>query len=90
MTIMLSCSTVAVATQSRYGTWAAATQRLCRQIAAIIQMSVPSTIKMSTEASGKFRNPNWTCAEQVGFVLVPPGQIDLPPYHYGFVFEKRA
>lgn len=31
-----------------------------------------------------------SCAEQVGFVLMPPGQIDLPPYHYGFVFEKRA
>lgn len=31
-----------------------------------------------------------SCAEQVGFVLLPPGQIDLPPYHYGFVFEKRA
>ncbi len=26
-------------------------------------------------------------AEQVGFVLLPPGLIDLPPYHYGFVFE---
>lgn len=25
--------------------------------------------------------------EQVGFELLPPGQIDLPPYHYGFVFH---
>lgn len=29
-------------------------------------------------------------AEQVGFVLLPPGQMDLPPYHYGFVFQKPA
>ncbi len=27
-------------------------------------------------------------AEQVGFVLLPPGLIDLPPYHYGFVFQR--
>ena len=27
-------------------------------------------------------------AEQVGFQLLPPGLIDLPPYHYGFVFER--
>lgn len=27
-------------------------------------------------------------AEQIGFVLLPPGIVDLPPYHYGFVFEK--
>ncbi len=29
-------------------------------------------------------------AEQVGFVLLPPGQIDLPPYHYGLVFGRPA
>jgi len=29
-------------------------------------------------------------AEQVGFVLLPPGLIDLPPHHYGFVFERPA
>jgi len=29
-------------------------------------------------------------AEQVGFVLLPPGQIDLPPYHYGFLFTRPA
>ena len=29
-------------------------------------------------------------AEQVGFVLLPPGLIDLPPYHYGFVFQRPA
>lgn len=27
-------------------------------------------------------------AEQVGFELLPPGLIDLPPYHYGFVFRR--
>lgn len=27
-------------------------------------------------------------AEQAGFGLLPPGQIDLPPYHYGFVFTR--
>jgi ubiquinone/menaquinone biosynthesis C-methylase UbiE len=26
--------------------------------------------------------------EQVGYKLLPPGLIDLPPYHYGFVFEQ--
>ena len=29
-----------------------------------------------------------TWAEQVGFQLSPPGLIDLPPYHYGFVFRR--
>jgi ubiquinone/menaquinone biosynthesis C-methylase UbiE len=29
-------------------------------------------------------------AEQVGFELLPPGFIDLPPYHYGFVFRRPA
>ena len=29
-------------------------------------------------------------AEQVGFELLPPGLIDLPPYHYGFVFRRPA
>ena len=29
---------------------------------------------------------SWT--EQVGFVLLPPGLVDLPPYHYGFAFER--
>jgi ubiquinone/menaquinone biosynthesis C-methylase UbiE len=29
-------------------------------------------------------------AEQVGFALLPPGLIDLPPYHYGFVFRRPA
>jgi SAM-dependent methyltransferase len=27
-------------------------------------------------------------AEQVGFELLPPGPIDLPPYHYGLVFRR--
>lgn len=27
-------------------------------------------------------------AEQVGFALLPPGQIDLPPYHYGYLFQR--
>lgn len=27
-------------------------------------------------------------AEQVGFELLPPGPIDLPPYHYGLVFLR--
>ncbi len=27
-------------------------------------------------------------AEQVGFKLLPSGLVDLPPYHYGFVFER--
>lgn len=26
--------------------------------------------------------------ESVGFECQPPGRIDLPPYHYGFVFRK--
>lgn len=26
--------------------------------------------------------------EQMGFALLPPGLIDLPPYHYGFVFRR--
>ena len=30
---------------------------------------------------------NW--AEQVGFRLNVPNKIDLPPYHYGWVLEKR-
>lgn len=28
-------------------------------------------------------------AEHVGFQLVMPKKIDLPPYHYGWVMEKR-
>lgn len=28
-------------------------------------------------------------AEQVGFHLLPPGIVDLPPYHYGMVLGKR-
>ena len=27
-------------------------------------------------------------AEDVGFQLLPPGPIGLPPFHYGFVFRK--
>jgi len=27
-------------------------------------------------------------AEQVGYRLLPPNMVDLPPYHYGFVFER--
>ena len=27
-------------------------------------------------------------AEHVGFSLMPPGKIDLPPYHYGVVFQR--
>ena len=26
--------------------------------------------------------------EAVGFECQPPGQVDLPPYHYGYVFRK--
>jgi SAM-dependent methyltransferase len=29
-------------------------------------------------------------AEQIGFELLPPGLIDLPPYHYGFVFRRLS
>jgi SAM-dependent methyltransferase len=29
-----------------------------------------------------------TWAESVGFTMHPTGCIDLPPYHYGFVFQK--
>jgi ubiquinone/menaquinone biosynthesis C-methylase UbiE len=29
---------------------------------------------------------SWT--EQAGFELLPSGLIDLPPYHYGFVFRR--
>ena len=29
-------------------------------------------------------------AEQVGFEALPPGLIDLPPYHYGFVFLRSS
>jgi SAM-dependent methyltransferase len=29
-------------------------------------------------------------AEQVGFELLPPGLVDLPPYHYGFDFRRQA
>lgn len=29
-------------------------------------------------------------AEQVGLETLPPGIIDLPPYHYGFVFRRPA
>ncbi len=28
--------------------------------------------------------------EQAGFELLPPGLIDLPPYHYGLVFRRPA
>ena len=28
-------------------------------------------------------------AESAGFVLKPPGMVDLPPYHYGMALEKR-
>ena len=27
-------------------------------------------------------------AEQAGFQLLRPGLVDLPPYHYGFVFKR--
>ncbi|TYO96831.1 methyltransferase family protein [Geothermobacter ehrlichii] len=27
-------------------------------------------------------------AEDAGFQLLPPGLIDLPPYHYGMLFER--
>lgn len=30
---------------------------------------------------------NW--AEEAGFRLLPPGVLELPPYHYGLVFERR-
>lgn len=29
-------------------------------------------------------------AEHAGFDLLPPGLIDLPPYHYGLVFQRRG
>lgn len=29
-----------------------------------------------------------TWAEQAGFELLPPGLLDLPPYHYGMVFRR--
>jgi SAM-dependent methyltransferase len=29
-------------------------------------------------------------AEQVGFELLPPGLVILPPYHYGLVFRRPA
>jgi len=29
-----------------------------------------------------------TWCEAVGFVCQPPGQIELPPYHYGYVFRR--
>lgn len=28
-------------------------------------------------------------AEEVGFAAISPTDIDLPPYHYGLVFERR-
>lgn len=28
-------------------------------------------------------------AEQAGFQTVQPGPVDLPPFHYGFLFSKR-
>ena len=28
--------------------------------------------------------------EHVGFEVLPPGMIDLPPYHYGFVFMRPS
>ncbi len=28
--------------------------------------------------------------ESVGFVLSPPGLVDLPPHHYGFAFKRPA
>ncbi len=31
-----------------------------------------------------------TWSEQVGFRLLPPGIIDLPPYHYGMVLQKEC
>jgi ubiquinone/menaquinone biosynthesis C-methylase UbiE len=27
-------------------------------------------------------------AEQVGFAVLPPGLVDLPPHHYGFAFRQ--
>jgi ubiquinone/menaquinone biosynthesis C-methylase UbiE len=29
-------------------------------------------------------------AEEAGFRSIPPGWIDLPPYHYGFAFRQRT
>jgi SAM-dependent methyltransferase len=29
-------------------------------------------------------------AAQVGFELLPPGFVDLPPYYYGFVFQRSS
>jgi hypothetical protein len=52
-----SCRTVAIDTHTKYGTWAAATHRQCRQTATIIQVMVTQTIRISTAASGRFRIP---------------------------------
>lgn len=30
-----------------------------------------------------------TWAEEIGFVLISPAEIDLPPYHYGLVLERK-
>lgn len=29
-------------------------------------------------------------AEQAGFEILPPGLVDLPPYHFGFVCRRQA
>src|SRR6185369_8340697 len=52
-----SCSTVAIDTHTRYGTWATATHLQCGQTAATHQTSEAHTITMSTQASGMSRSP---------------------------------
>ena len=54
---MLSCSTVAIETHTKYGTCATVAHLKSGQIAIINQRSVPQTIKMSSEARGRFRIP---------------------------------
>jgi hypothetical protein len=52
-----TCKTVAKLTHAKYGSWVKATHRKCGQTATIIHTMVPHTIRMSTVASGRFRNP---------------------------------
>jgi len=53
-----NCNTVAIDTQTKYGTCATATHLWCFQIVTIIQMIDAQTITMSIAASGRFRSPN--------------------------------
>jgi len=60
--VVVSWSTVANATQSRYGTFTYTTQRkpgAARQTPTRAQMSVPRTRRISTVAKRLFCRPNW-------------------------------